>query len=41
MGTLGEIILALVFIALFAGTIYAVLRDCKRNFKEAEIGDQY
>ena len=41
METLGEISLALVVIVLFSGAIYALLMDCKRSFKEAEVGDQY
>ena len=41
MGTIGEFILTFVVIAMVFGVIYSLLRDCKRNFNEAEIGDQY
>lgn len=41
MGTLGEFILTLAVIAMVFGVIYALIRDCKRNLNEAEIGDQY
>lgn len=42
MGTIGEIILALAIISLLIGAIYAVTEwECKRSFKELEVGDQY
>lgn len=42
MGTIGEIILVLATIILFVGAVYFVIDwECKRSFKELEIGDQY
>lgn len=42
MGTNVEIILVLATLVLFVSAVYFVLDwECKRSFKELEIGDQY
>lgn len=42
MGTIAEIILALLITAVLVGAIYIVIDwQCKKSFKKLEIGDQY